>query len=162
MSAAPAATDLAMLLEERAIERVASEIDRFLDTKDWEGFRSCFADSIQVQIELIGGAGSVDMKAESFIRELQALNGPDRVSFHTRGNTLIDVSGDLATLRGHITAWNRRLGTEPGIEETLYEFGAEEALYEMWGSIEYGLRREAGHWRVNRVAVKKWRDSGRL
>jgi hypothetical protein len=75
MNPAPSAADLAMLLDARAIERVASGIDRFLDAKDWPGFRSCFADSIQVQIELIGGARSVDMK--STISALRIRRGRD-------------------------------------------------------------------------------------
>ena len=129
------------------IERIARRIDRAVDEKDWTQMRAWFEDTIQVDIGVVSGASVIEMSADDFVREVAALNPQCKVSYHSSMNSIVDVDGALATLRSHSYGWNRCDAMNPPI-------------YEVWGSMDYRLRRGVDGWRVTHVRMAKWREAG--
>ena len=60
--------------DELAIRRVASEIDRAVDDKDWAWMRRNVADKITVDVGAVSGASLIEMTGDDFVNEVQALN----------------------------------------------------------------------------------------
>jgi SnoaL-like domain len=140
-------SDLESLLQERAIERVAREIDRAVDDKNWERMRRQFAARVSVDIGAVTGDASVDMTGDDFVHEVAALNVPAKRSYHIHTNALVSIDGDAATITAHSYGWNFCQRFNP-------------PLFEVWGFMHYGLARERGVWLVNRIGMTKLRESG--
>ena len=140
-------TDLESLLAERAVERVAREIDRAVDDKNWERMRRQFAANVSVDIGAVTGDALVEMSGDEFVQEVAALNVPAKRSYHMHGNALVTVEGDAATLTAHSYGWNYCERFDP-------------PLYQVWGFMHYGLTRQGGVWLVSRIGMTKLRESG--
>jgi hypothetical protein len=138
---------LESILEERAVERVAREIDRAVDDKNWERMRRQFAMQVSVDIGAVTGGTLIEMSGEEFVKEVAALNVPAKRSYHIHANALVSVEGDAATLTAHSYGWNYCERFEP-------------PLYEVWGFMHYGLARKGAVWLVNRIGMTKLRESG--
>lgn len=139
--------DLESLLVERAVERVAREIDRAVDDKDWDRMRHQFAAQVSVDIGAVTDGTLVVMTGGEFVQEVAALNAPAKRSYHMHTNALVRVERDTATLTAHSYGWNYCERFDP-------------PLYEVWGFMHYGLLRKDGTWLVNRIGMTKLRESG--
>ena len=135
------------LHEQLIIERIARRIDRAVDDKDWSEMRAWFEDTIAVDIGVVAGASVIEMSADDFVREVAALNPSSKISYHSSTNSIVNVEASTATLRSHSYGWNRCDEVDPPI-------------YEVWGSMEYRLRRGPDGWRVTHVRLVKWREAG--
>ena len=134
------------LQEHAAIERIARRIDRAVDDKDWREMRSWFADCVAVDIGVVSGTEVKQMSADDFVTEVAALNATDKISYHSSTNSIVTIDGALATLKSHSYGWNRCDALDP-------------AVYEVWGSMEYRLRRESVL-ACHHVRMAKWREAG--
>ena len=108
--------------------------------------RAWFEDTIAVDIGVVGDA-VIEMSADDFVREVAALNPVGKISYHSSTNSIVNVEASTATLRSHSYGWNRCDAVDPPI-------------YEVWGSMEYRLRRGGEGWRVTHVRMVKWREAG--
>ena len=81
------------------------------------------------------GGQPATIKADDLIAGWRANLGPKKTSLHLRGNHVVDISGDNATIRSHAYAWNRMEGNG-------------DPLWEAWGNYVYELKRGAGGWKV--------------
>ena len=109
--------------------------------------RSWFADRVAVDIGVVSGTEVKQMSADDFVTEVAALNATDKISYHSSTNSIVTIDGAIATLKSHSYGWNRCDALDP-------------AVYEVWGSMEYRLRRESVGWRVIHVRMAKWREAG--
>jgi SnoaL-like domain len=139
--------ELQQLVTERAIERVAREIDRAVDDKDWTAMRRHFADKVTVDIGAVTGNELIEMSGEQFVAEVAALNVVEKVSYHVHNDVLVTMEGERAALTAHSYGWNFCKRFDP-------------PLYEVWGTIDYRFTRQDGRWLVHHVKMAKWRESG--
>lgn len=139
--------DLELLLQERVVERVAREIDRAVDDKNWERMRHQFAAHVSVDVGAVTGDALVEMTGDEFVQQVAELNVPAKRSYHIHINALVSVEGDAATLTAHSYGWNHCERFDP-------------PLYEVWGFMHYGLVRTGAVWLVNRIGMTKLRESG--
>jgi hypothetical protein len=139
--------ELIRLGEEMAIRRVASEIDRAVDEKNWPAMRRNFADRLTVDVGAVSGASCIEMTGDEFVSEVAALNPPEKRSYHVHHNVLIEIHGDSANFTAHSHGWNHCDVLDPPV-------------YEIWGSIDYRFLRQDGRWLVTHIAMAKWREQG--
>ena len=144
---APELGAAAMLIEEAGIMRIASDIDRAVDLKDWPRMRRHFGDSVLVDIGVVGGKTVVEMPSDVFVGEVAAINPAGKRSYHSHTNTLVTVTGDEAELCCHSYGWNLCTVFDPPV-------------YEVWGAMTYRFRCVAGRWQVTFLRLEKWRESG--
>ncbi len=139
--------DLSRIADEAAIARIASEIDRAVDDKDWPLMRRHFAEEVAVDVGAVTGGTVIEMSGDAFVAEVAMLNGPGKTSFHSHTNTLIAIDGDTATFTCHSYGWAQHPSFAP-------------PLYEVWGTLDYQLRRATGGWLVTGVRMVKTREAG--
>jgi hypothetical protein len=139
--------DLERMWDQLAVERVAREIDRAVDDKDWPAMGRHFAPKVTVDIGAVTGTQIVEMSGEQFVAEVAALNIPGKVSYHVHHDALVETDAEAATFTATSYGWNYSERFDP-------------PLYEVWGTMNYRLVRERGRWLVRHVAMVKWRESG--
>jgi len=135
------------LADERTIRRVASEIDRAVDDKNWSRMRTHFADRLTVDVGAVSGTSIIEMTGEDFVNEVAALNPREKRSYHVHHNALIQILGDTAEFTAHSHGWNYCEVFDPPV-------------YEIWGSIDYRFERREDRWLVTQIAMAKWREQG--
>lgn len=123
------------LLDERAIIAVADGLDTAVDAKDWDSALAYFAADIDVDLSAAGGP-SARMPAAELVGMWRQNLFAEKSSFHLRGNHLVSLSGEEATLRSKAYAWNRLPGL-PGGE-----------LWEVWGDYTYRMARAGDGWAI--------------
>jgi hypothetical protein len=139
--------DSTRIAEEWAIRRAASEIDRAVDDKNWARMRDQIADRLTVDVGAVSGTSIIEMSGDDFVREVAALNAPEKRSYHVHHNALIEIHGDAASFTAHSHGWNHCEVLDPPV-------------YEIWGTIDYRFERKDGRWLVTHIAMAKWREQG--
>jgi hypothetical protein len=76
--------------------RYATGIDR----KDWQLFRSCWADELEVDYAEVGKFTDPD----AFTELMEQLHGSMGSTYHRLSNFVIDVQGDRAEVRSYVHA----------------------------------------------------------
>jgi len=137
------------LLDQMDSIRVTNEIDTAVDNKDWKKARSFFADDIKADFSSLTGQPAAAMKADDLIKTWAANLGPKKTSFHLRGNHLVSVEGDKATVSSHAYAWNRMEGNG-------------DPLWEVWGNYVHELARTPGGWKVTAFTFVKTAERGNM
>jgi hypothetical protein len=140
-------SNLQRLVDQLAIERVASVIDRAVDDKAWGPMQALFAERLTVDIGAVTGVEIIEMEREAFVAEIAALNVAAKRSYHIHYNALVSIDKDAATLTAHSYGWNYCEQLDP-------------PLYEVWGTMDYRFVRVANDWLVNHIAMTKWREAG--
>jgi SnoaL-like domain len=139
--------DLERMLDQLAVERVAREIDRAVDEKNWAAMRRQVADKLTVDIGVVSGTEIIEMTGDEFVEEIAALNVAEKASYHVHNDALVTIEADTAALTAHSYGWN-------------YCKRFEQSLYEVWGTMRYRFVREGGRWLVRHVSMEKWREAG--
>jgi hypothetical protein len=135
------------LVDESDILRVASEIDQFVDAKEWSKLRSLFDDEVTIELPTIGSGTPEPMRAEDFISAVAEVNFAEKVTYHGRLNHVISIDGDRAELRAHMYGWNQLRTLSPD-------------FFELWGQYQYKLRRTGSGWRVTHLTHIKFHARG--
>jgi hypothetical protein len=84
-------------------EQIAEVLIRYatgIDSKDWPLLRSCWTDEIDVDYQQLGRFTSPDALTD-VMRHLHENMGP---TYHRLSNFVINVDGDLATVRSYVHA----------------------------------------------------------
>jgi ketosteroid isomerase-like protein len=135
------------LADERALIRLADGLDIAVDAKDWTAARAAFADDIAFAFGA-PDAPLTAMRADDLVALWRQNLHPAKTSFHLRGNHMVTVDGDTATMRSHGYAWNRLPGLEGG------------DLWEVWGVYTYAFARQDGEWRITAFRFTPLHDRG--
>lgn len=129
---------LATLLDERAVIETADRIDHLVDVGDWVATQALFAPTVRVDFTAFGAPAPAEVAASELVGGWQRSRGTAKTAFHIRGNHLVRIEGDRATMTSHGYAWNRMPAWEAGRD-----------LAEVWGIYEHRLVRTAAGWRVD-------------
>jgi hypothetical protein len=144
---------LRLLLDERAVARVADTLDHAVDTKDWALARAQFADRLVLDARSIGGPAGVELAADDLVAGWRTAFQGDKTALHLRTNHLARIEGDRAVLTSHGYAWNRLPeGVLPGTSGP--------QLWEVWGVYEHRMLREGGAWRITHFTFRATHERG--
>ena len=146
--AAPATPpEVQRLLDEAEIVKLASALDAAVDRKDWAAARASFEDEVDVDFSSLGGTPS-RITATGLVGNWQTALTPEKQSFHLRGDPVVTITGDAATMVSHGYTWNR-LTTRKGDD-----------LWEIWGVYEYRFARAPQGWRISGMKFVKTYERG--
>lgn len=150
LAAAPAlAADPKALADELALVRATNAIDVAVDRKDWALARSFFADRVTVDFSSLTGNPPATIKSDELIAGWRGNLGPKKTSLHLRGNHLVTLQGDRATVYSHGYAWNRMEGNG-------------DPLWEVWGTYEHGFSRTPQGWKVTSFTFTMTHERGNM
>lgn len=142
-------SDTQRLADELAVIRVTNEIDVAVDRKDWPKARSYFADDLRADFTSMSGGQPATIKADDLIKGWSTNLGPKKTSLHLRGNHLVTLNGDQATVYSHAYAWNRMEGNG-------------DPLWEVWGHYIHELHRTSTGWKVTAFTFVKTNERGNM
>lgn len=149
LSAAAAQTpSLQALLDERDLKRIPALVEYAVDRKDWAAARAAFADQVRVDFTSLVGGQPATIPADALIAGWAANLKGDKDSLHMRGETLVEIVADRATLRSNGYAWNRKPG------------GPDGDLWEVWGRYTHELVRTPEGWRIVGFTFEKTHERG--
>ncbi|MBI4860667.1 MAG: nuclear transport factor 2 family protein [Candidatus Riflebacteria bacterium] len=147
-SARAAGSDpLRLLLDERELVRLTNEIDVAVDRKEWDRARSFFTENVRVDFTSLVGGTAVTIKAGELISGWRTNLFADKKTMHLRGNHLVTIDGDRATVYSHGYAWNQL----PGVGTDLWE---------VWGNYTHEMTRTQQGWRVTAMTFVKTYERG--
>ena len=135
------------LADESALIRLANGLDVAVDAKDWGAARAAFADDITFAFGA-PDAPLTAMRADDLVALWRQNLHEAKASFHLRGNHIVTLDGDAATMRSHGYAWNRLPGLEGG------------DLWEVWGVYDYAFARTPAGWRITSFRFVPLLDRG--
>jgi len=142
-------SEMQRLADELAVIRVTNEIDVAVDTKDWPKARSYFADELWADFTSLSGGQPATIKADDLIKGWSTNLGPKKTSLHLRGNHLVTLDGDQATVYSHAYAWNRMEGNG-------------DPLWEVWGHYLHKLHRTSTGWKVTAFTFVRTNERGNM
>ena len=87
-----------------AIVRRLYEYAYGIDTRDWDLYRSIFADRVAIDFSSYNGRPASEMSADEWVGHIKPLFTGLDATQHTMTNPLIDVTGDAARCRMYIEA----------------------------------------------------------
>lgn len=146
-AAEPTASELQALIDERAIIRIADQIDRAVDAQDWPPARSYFADQVTVDFSTLSGQPLATIPADDLIAGWAGNLKGSKTSLHLRTNHDVDLQGDRATIQSNGYAWNRMEGNG-------------DPLWEVWGTYEHKLTRSEAGWKVDGFTFRMTHERG--
>lgn len=138
------ADDLERLLDERELIRLADGLDRAVDAKDWDAAMATFAD----QVAFRAGNTHTILPREALVGMWQVNLFEEKTSFHLRGNHMVEIEGDTATMVSHGYAWNRLPGLEGG------------DFWEVWGVYTYEFSRTIDGWLITSFDFQPLHERG--
>lgn len=135
--------------DEIQVIRITNAIDVAVDRKDWVKARSFFADKLRADFTSLTGGEPAVIKADDLIAGWKANLGPAKKSLHLRGNHLVTIDGDSATVYSHGYAWNKMEGNG-------------DPLWEVWGNYTHEMRRTAEGWKVTAFTFVMTHERGNM
>lgn len=131
------------LVDRSAIADVVAALAHAQDDRDWTALRALFADRITLDLSTHHYGIPPTAMAAADLVELarRGLMGFD-CTHHATSNLRTRLVGDQAHCRAHMVAYHH-LRTEPGTVD----------FCTMRGYWELGLRKDHGHWMIQRWAV---------
>ena len=129
---------LAVLWEERAIEKVMLRFGRSLDLGDWPGYRSCFTERVHIDFKRLTGFDEIKVSADLWTRFAELIQSPVR-RHHAYSNFQAEIDGDTARATTYFAArvWS---ATDRG-GPTYTEYGWYQAVF----------IRAADQWLISRI-----------
>jgi 3-phenylpropionate/cinnamic acid dioxygenase small subunit len=133
--------DLRQLFDLEEIKQLKARYCRFVDGKEWEGFRTLFADDAVFDLE---GMGQFD-SAESFVAAVSSRNPESSRTVHQTHTPEISVNGDEAT------------GIWPMYDfvDRIVDDGRK--AFQGYGYYHETYRREDGTWRIASLRLVRLR-----
>ncbi|NLI78402.1 MAG: nuclear transport factor 2 family protein [Candidatus Riflebacteria bacterium] len=138
---------LQRVLDEGELIRLTNAIDVAVDSKDWQQARRFFADDVLVDFTSLTGGKPATIKADDLILAWRTNLFPAKKTFHLRGNHLVTIDGDQATVTSHGYAWNQLSGLSGD-------------LWEVWGTYTHAMARTPQGWRVTAMTFTKTYERG--
>ena len=135
--------------DEQDLIRLTNEIDVAVDRKDWPLARRQFTNDVKVDFTSLVGGNPAVIKADQLIAAWQSNLAAPKKTFHLRGNHLVTVTGDKATIYSHGYAWNQLTGLTPD-------------LWEVWGHYTHEATRTADGWKVTSMTFVKTHERGNV
>jgi hypothetical protein len=134
---------LTSLLDERALERVATAMTTLADRRAWAELRELFVAEVEVDYSRLSGEPAATVPADGLIdgwaRNLGALTATQ----HLLGNLELRLDGDEATGTAYVQAAHVLDGARDG-----------EGLWILGGRYRYRFTRAAGGWRIAALAFE--------
>lgn len=134
--------------DELDIRAVVDEVDNACDLKEWQRLRGYFADEIDVDFSSLAGGGPMRITSNQLIDAWRTNLFVDKKTFHQRGNHLINIEGDKATVFSKGYAFN------------LLEAGPVTGFWEVWGNYTHTLSRAGDGWKVDGMKLDVIRQRG--
>ena len=129
---------------------IANGLDVAVDAKDWAAARSYFADDVRVDFTSLAGGEPATIASDDLIGGWRANLFEEKPSFHLRGNHLVELNGDAASMTSHGYAWNKY--------DALADKGG--AFWEVWGVYEYDFARIDGVWNITAFTFRATHQRG--
>ena len=136
-------------IDELNIQRIPTEIEVAVDSKNWVHARSFFTDQIRVDFSSLSGQPPATIAADDLIAAWSGNLGPNKQSRHQRGHGLITLDGDRASIYSQGYAWNRMEGNG-------------DPLWEVWGNYTHTLKRTPDGWKVTGMTFEMTHERGNL
>lgn len=127
--------------EFNAITRKVFEYAYGIDTRDWELYRSIFADDIRMDFSSYSGAAARSMSADDWVANVKILFTGLDATQHSMSNPLVDLDGERARCRMYMQA-EHFLITDQGSND-----------YALGGYYDDQLVRTAGEWKITAVTL---------
>ena len=122
------------LLDRMEVSRTLYGYAQGADRRDWEGFRDCFCDEVEIDLSSYDGNPPVQMSAKDWVEGVRAgLSGFDATQ-HISANHLVEIDGDRAHATSDVQA--------------SHMIDGERVVLAGWYDTD--LRREGGRWRIAR------------
>lgn len=140
MTSAPsvvADADVATLLARQAITDTITTLFVATDARDWESVRACLAPQVHFDMTSLAGGAPVTMTPEAIAAGWEQGLAPIEAVHHQVGNFRVDVRGSVAAASCYGIAYHYR--RHPSGRNTRV----------FVGSYDFGLREEAGRWRID-------------
>lgn len=142
-------SDWRALADERAVIRIADDIDRAVDAQDWKLARSYFAEKVTADFSSLSGRPAATIPSDDLIGAWAGNLKGSKTSLHLRTNHQVVLDVDAAIVRSNGYAWNRMEGNG-------------DPLWEVWGTYEHHLTRSAAGWKVDGFTFRKTHERGNL
>lgn len=148
-SATVSAQGIGNIADEITVTRIPTEIEVAVDRKDWQRARFFFSKEVRVDFSTLSGAPPATILADDLINAWSTNLGPKKYSHHQRGNTLVSLNGDTATVYSQGYAWNKMEGNG-------------EPLWEVWGNYTHELRKTKLGWKVTAMTFEMTHERGNM
>lgn len=93
-----------MYEDHNQITRRVYEYAYGIDTRDWQLYRSIFADEIAMDFSSYNGNPAATMKADDWVSGVKVLFTGLHATQHSMSNPLVDIAGDTARCRMYMQA----------------------------------------------------------
>ncbi len=135
--------DLQLLLDKQAISEVLFNYSAGCDRRDWDLFRACFCDEVEIDLSSWNGNPPATLPADTWVEGVRmGLSGFDETQ-HLSSNHLIQVSGENAHATSNVQASHALAG--------------ERVVLGGWYDTD--LVRGDGGWRIARSRLNvSWRE----
>ena len=147
--ASVSAQGLQTIADQLTVTRIPTEIETAVDRKEWQRARSYFAKEVRVDFSTLSGAPPATILADDLIKAWSTNLGPKKFSHHQRGNALVSVNGDRATVYAQGYAWNKMEGNG-------------DPLWEVWGNYTHELRKTKLGWKVTGMTFEMTHERGNM
>jgi hypothetical protein len=128
---------------------VPTQIEVAVDQKNWSLARSLFTDEITVDFSSLTGAPPAKIPADALVDAWSANLGPEKTSHHQRGQALVAIEGDRATVYSQGYAWNKLEGNG-------------DPLWEVWGNYTHQLVKTTNGWKVTAMTFEMTHERGNM
>jgi hypothetical protein len=140
------------IADELELMRIPAEIEIAVDRKDWPKARSFFADTIRVDFTSLVGGEPATIPADGLITGWSGNLKGNKESLHMRGQPLVTINGDKASVYSNGYAYNRMPGATDGSGE----------LWEVWGNYTHEFERTTQGWKVTSFTFAKTFERGSM
>jgi hypothetical protein len=124
------------------VSEMVSRYAHALDRQNWEAFHGIFDEEIKVELPHVP-SDSPAVSREAFVQMVVDTVGGFEATHHPIANHVVTIDGDSATCLCYAQAYHT-VPTERGIEDYCV----------VRGFYDWGLRRTADGWRINRMKVE--------
>lgn len=128
------------IADEFAVIRAVDAIDAAVDVKDWDKAVNLFMPEVTIDFSGLTGQPRATIQATALIDGWKQALFAEKKSLHFRTNHAVRLEGGTAVVTSHGYAWNQLSSLAPN------------DLWEVWGTYEHVLQRQADGWRVSSMS----------
>lgn len=100
----PRAREYQELLDRAAVSDVLIRFTCAIDSRDWGAYRSCFADSVQIDYRSLIGGDVLSESGDAWTERTRRSFSGFEITQHFTSNHVCELAGDRATCRAYICA----------------------------------------------------------